>query len=511
MKKQKSNILVFMSLTMLVFMSCDDKLGNNSSNDPIAEPLKEIAIEISQEKENYQFIESIYEDGNAEFLQGDYVQNVPQKVRSMRVAASQAGDTIRSADEIPVYTSEEINQKIYMDGTYRYLNLNTTPADSNAFNDLNVHKQPIEEIVTKTILMDGVAYLYNYKGDVIHTEDAGDVNYSAILDSIRSAMANETNNESSPQGVKALQARQLTKALKSAQSSGMRKLSQTSDEIVMEMDLGVSTESSPGISPALVNTRNVVNGITAIFVSPIGDIALNEIAGGIYHPDLIRDLQPNSEFFKRLEQRKINVPILTFASEEDRWQIARTAYCAKNYEKLAKDENINNDGRFDMIGYKVLNTTNNVIKTGGHVHSGFAVACGVGGFFNPSLWAAAAAHGVAAATWYSTSGYIDNGLDYDHAELVGATRTVIVTKEFKFLWKKWTEDIPIQVAEPHDGVVPVKSQQLLKSRGNNVIWANTSIKGVNHMEQRNHPNTKREFDAVLDGRSYRPDIFDKKR
>lgn len=244
MKKQKSYILVFMSLTMLVFMSCDDKLGNNSSNDPIAEPLKEIAIEISQEKENYQFIESIYEDGNAEFLQGDYVQNVPQKVRSMRIAASQAGDTIRSADEIPVYTSEEINQKIYMDGTYRYLNLNTTPADSNAFNDLNVHKQPVEEIVTKTILMNGVAYLYNYKGDVIHTEDTGDVNYSAILDSIRSAMANETNNESSPQGVKALQARQLTKALKSAQASGMRMLSQTSDEIVMEIDLGVSTESS---------------------------------------------------------------------------------------------------------------------------------------------------------------------------------------------------------------------------------------------------------------------------
>ena len=122
--------------------------------------------------------------------------------------------------------------------------MNTTPANSNACNDLNVHKQPVEEIVTKTILMNGVAYLYNYKGDVIHTEDAGDVNYSAILDSIRSAMANETNNESSPQGVKALQARQLTKALKSAQASGMRMLSQTSDEIVMEMDLGVSTESS---------------------------------------------------------------------------------------------------------------------------------------------------------------------------------------------------------------------------------------------------------------------------
>ena len=69
----------------------------------------------------------------------------------------------------------------------------------------------------------------------------------------------------------------------------------------------------------------------------------------------------------------------------------------------------------------------------------------------------------------------------------------------------------VAIPQPHDGIVPVASQQLLKSRGNNVIWANTSIKGVNHMEQRNHPNTKREFDAVLDGRSYRPDIFDKKR
>ena len=67
----------------------------------------------------------------------------------------------------------------------------------------------------------------------------------------------------------------------------------------------------------------------------------------------------------------------------------------------------------------------------------------------------------------------------------------------------------VPVPQPHDGVVPVKSQQLDKWKGNNVIWANTSIKGVNHMEQRNHPNTKIEFKKLFDGQSYGKDVFRK--
>jgi hypothetical protein len=177
---------------------------------------------------------------------------------------------------------------------------------------------------------------------------------------------------------------------------------------------------------------------------------------------------------------------------------------------LATNPNINSDGNYDMAGYNALNTTNNVIKTGGQLHTGAAVVCGVAGIWYPYLWAAAA-HTAAAVTWYSTSNYIDNGLDYDHAELVGAFRTDVITTEHKFLWKRWKISIPIRVPEPHDGIVPVKSQQLDKSKGTNVIWANTTIKSVNHAEQRNHPNTKREFDAVLNGRSYRPDVFDKNR
>lgn len=55
----------------------------------------------------------------------------------------------------------------------------------------------------------------------------------------------------------------------------------------------------------------------------------------------------------------------------------------------------------------------------------------------------------------------------------------------------------IATPSPHDGLVSTYSQQLDKSKGNNVIWANTSIKGVNHAEQRNHPNTKEEFTFAL--------------
>ncbi len=244
MKIQKSFILALMSLTFIVFQSCDEKLGNSSANEELVESAKEVAIEINQEKENYQFIESVYDENNGEFLQGDIVQSMPQKAKALRVGATEGGDTIKSADEIPFYTSEEINQKIYMDGTYRYLNLNTTPADSNAFNDLNVYKQPVEEIVTKTLSKDGKTYLYNANNELLQTEDAGSFNYSAILDSIKSAIAAESNNGSSPQGVKALQTRRLTKAIEGARVSGMRMINQTDDEITMEMNLGAASESS---------------------------------------------------------------------------------------------------------------------------------------------------------------------------------------------------------------------------------------------------------------------------
>lgn len=263
----------------------------------------------------------------------------------------------------------------------------------------------------------------------------------------------------------------------------------------------------PGISAALIPTAKVVDGIAAVLVSPIGNIALNEIAASGFNKNCTDDLQPSSSFIKTLEQRKVNVPVLTFACEEDRWQLPRTVHCQLNYKKLATDPNINSDGNYDMAGYNALNTTNNVIKIGGHTHTGFAVVCGVAGFWNPYLWAAAAAHTAAAVTWYSTSDYIDNGLDFDHAVLIGAYRVDAIPENHQFLWKKWTTYNYITVPEPHDGIVPVKSQQLDKSKGTNVIWANATIKGVNHMEERNHFKTRKEFELLFDGRTYAPLTF----
>jgi hypothetical protein len=69
----------------------------------------------------------------------------------------------------------------------------------------------------------------------------------------------------------------------------------------------------------------------------------------------------------------------------------------------------------------------------------------------------------------------------------------------------------ITVPLPHDGVVGIDSQQMDKSKGNNVIWANTTIKGVNHNEEFNHRNTREEFRRVLNGQSYAPLTFDKNR
>lgn len=244
MKKQKSIFVVLLSTALIGFYGCDEKLNNNSNNEELTESTKEIAIDITQEKENLQFIESIFENENSEFLEGDLIQSIPQKVRRMKVVATEGGDTIKNADEVPVYTSENINERIYIDGTYRYESLNTTPSDSNYFNVLNVEKQPELELIAKTVVKDGTVYLYNKNNEIIQTEQTGNINYSSMLDSIRSALTAEKQNSTSAQGVKAMQSRRLTKAISSAKASGMQLVSQSEEEVVMEMNLGSTSESS---------------------------------------------------------------------------------------------------------------------------------------------------------------------------------------------------------------------------------------------------------------------------
>lgn len=51
--------------------------------------------------------------------------------------------------------------------------------------------------------------------------------------------------------------------------------------------------------------------------------------------------------------------------------------------------------------------------------------------------------------------------------------------------------------EPHDAVVAVKSQYMTTSKGTNVIIPGQTIKGVNHVEEFNHPNTREALRSTI--------------
>ena len=241
MKKQKSYILVFMSLTMLVFMSCDDKLGNNSSNDPIAEPLKEIAIEISQEKTYTQYAEPIYESGNAEFMEGEYIQSLPQKMRMKKYGSNEQNDTIKSSEEIPVSSIVEINQKIYFDGSYMSVSTDKTTKDMNIFEQLNTNAQPENEKVAKTEIKNNVMYLYNPEGKLLKSEQLSAIDYKPMLDSLQQYLSTQQAGiNKAPQQQYELRAK---RALAQAEKSGMKIVSRNNDEIILEVDMGVSSSS----------------------------------------------------------------------------------------------------------------------------------------------------------------------------------------------------------------------------------------------------------------------------
>jgi pimeloyl-ACP methyl ester carboxylesterase len=266
----------------------------------------------------------------------------------------------------------------------------------------------------------------------------------------------------------------------------------------------------PGVGYALPVSVNLGVDLLYKYVGiPILDKAINEQIARDYSAQCSKDMVPGSTYMNNIGIRQVEVPILTFACEEDRWQLPRVGYCTQKKSILQADATANANGDFDLGGYNQLKSLNNTFKVVGGVHAGIAVGCGVGGFFFPYLWAASAAHANASSSWYSTAGYIDDGLDFDHAVLLGAYHVDRIDKQHRFLWKKWTTTTYVATPEPHDGVVSVKSQQLDKYKGKNVIWANTTIKGVNHMEEFNHPNTRKEFDAVLNGKSYSPLTFQK--
>ncbi len=74
---------------------------------------------------------------------------------------------------------------------------------------------------------------------------------------------------------------------------------------------------------------------------------------------------------------------------------------------------------------------------------------------------------------------------------------------------KHGENRTVAVPCPHDATVSTYSQLLDKTKGTNVIWAASTIKGVNHMEEFNHPNTRAEFNNAIVLGGYEPKTFKK--
>ncbi len=211
-----------------------------------------------------------------------------------------------------------------------------------------------------------------------------------------------------------------------------------------------------------------------------------------------KDMMTGSDYMNKISSRQVNVPILSFACEEDRWSIARLGACAGKGDALRTDPNANINGDADKSGYNTLKDGQNLCYIVGGAHTAAAAAYIAFGWWNPWAWYQAGLNGNAAKNWFGTASYLDDGLDFDHAVLVGAYHIETRTDCRKILWWKSCKTNNYTIPEAHDGVVPVNSQLLDKSRGANVIHPSSTIKGVNHMEEFNHPNTKKALQETIE-------------
>lgn len=235
-----------------------------------------------------------------------------------------------------------------------------------------------------------------------------------------------------------------------------------------------------------------------------------------------KDMQVSSAYMNNIEPRSVNVPILTFAAEEDRWSIARLAYCGKEKTVLQTNANANTDGKFDIPGYNYTKAAQVGSYSISGIHASCAVAAIALGWWNPYSWFAAGLNVTAGAYWLTVGNYITSGLDYDHSVLVGSyayeKRTycyeVLTCGEMELMQKViqpndciteyMCQTYTVAVPCSHDGIVSTYTQQLDRSKGSNVIWANETIKGANHMEEFNHKNTREEFRKAIEDGYYHP-------
>jgi len=167
-----------------------------------------------------------------------------------------ANDTIKSADEIPVTSSVELTQKIYIDGTYICLSLDKTTEDMKFIEKLNVNLQPENEKVSKTEIKDNVMYLYNSEGELLKSEKVGEMNFKPMLDSLQAYLATQSITASnSPQKLRGMR---VNKALARAVNSGMKVIGQNENEVILEMDMGITKSTFPQRAKASYSKKAIM-------------------------------------------------------------------------------------------------------------------------------------------------------------------------------------------------------------------------------------------------------------
>lgn len=149
------------------------------------------------------------------------------------------------------------------------------------------------------------------------------------------------------------------------------------------------------------------------------DAALNKLMGSYANGTSLNehDMQEGSSFINNLPT--VKVPILCFAAEEDRWTLARLAYCASNKDTLQNNPTINANGTYDQTGYDIQQVAVDACCIFGTIHAAITIDCALGGVVDPYLFYLAGLNAAASYNWYSVADYLNNGLDYDLGVMVG--------------------------------------------------------------------------------------------
>lgn len=221
---------------MLLFSCTNNDTYNEIEHE---DAKKEVAVEILQAKKNSHYTTPVLDRENAEFLDGEYIKNLPAMMRTKSLINPEEG--VLSADEIPISNRLELTQVIYHDGSFDFVQLDKTIEEMNFIESLNLYPVPENEKVYKTEIKDNNLYLYNSSGGLIKSEQIANIDFKPMLDSLYIYLENLPDQPD--ELPRQLTKRKTTKILEEAINSGMRVVRQTSNEIVLELDLGTSESS----------------------------------------------------------------------------------------------------------------------------------------------------------------------------------------------------------------------------------------------------------------------------